>query len=293
MHRLLYTRTTRVPSHVSRAFSVTPTLWNKSTKSKPIDLKPFTKPRSKKGNLHPTSKWHLDWVEPFCDLQFKSGLGFTKDNLENVDLLPEQKVFAECTAGRDDILKRDWELDVKGVEERLIAFVESRVNVVFDYMQDFLLQSELTTEVLGKDLIPSFTRALVNLCGLGTRAFEFSRRSIAFKFAGKQINNGADVYVAKRRGAMRKVVLMWEDKLPRNAGEDVTKTILRTSAAEIIGQMIAVHYQNVVEIKFEPCTVYAIRLIDDMVAFFKMEMTAEQVEAVCVKGVIPNSKLKV
>eukprot|EP01061_Rhynchopus_euleeides_P015770 TRINITY_DN26819_c0_g1_i3.p2 TRINITY_DN26819_c0_g1~~TRINITY_DN26819_c0_g1_i3.p2 ORF type:complete len:110 (+),score=25.01 TRINITY_DN26819_c0_g1_i3:622-951(+) len=107
-----------------------------------------------------------------------------------------------------------------------------------------------------------------------------SGHSIAFKFAGMNINSGADVFVAKRIGAAGQPVLLWEYTLSKNnsGGNSTTLNMLEASAAQIIGGMISVHYQNA-EKKFEPCEVYAVRLIDDMVAFFRMEMTAEQIEA--------------
>ena len=54
MQRILHTRTTRLPLYVSRSFSVTPTLWNKSNKN--IDLTPFLK-----RNYLPNwfTKWNL------------------------------------------------------------------------------------------------------------------------------------------------------------------------------------------------------------------------------------------
>ena len=69
--------------------------------------------------IYPTSKWRLEWVEPFCDLQF-TDLGFTKDDLQNVELLPEVKVFAKCTATMDDIAEGAWELDLNHVQNPVI-----------------------------------------------------------------------------------------------------------------------------------------------------------------------------
>ena len=73
---------------------------------------------------------------------------------------------------------------------------------------------------------------------------------------------------------------------------ETTANILEASVAQIIGEMISAHYRNKSN-KYKPCELYAVRLIDDKVAFLKMEMTAEQIEAVCEEGVIPDRKLEV
>ena len=46
--------------------------------------------------LKPTSPWLLEQLKQFCDLDFKSGGGFTKQDLEAVPLLPEEQAFAAC-----------------------------------------------------------------------------------------------------------------------------------------------------------------------------------------------------
>ena len=265
---------------------------------KPIDLKPFRNPAAQ-NLLHPTREWHLDWVEPFCDVQFKSGLGFTKD--DQTYLSEEQEEFAYCPAVRDDIVKGTWELKLGDVAEWFAGRVLREVGSTFEKLQEILRQHatrEKGLEVVSKSAMGNSALAhrLASLCGFDDDCFTVTQQSSAFEFAGEKVNRNAAAYAAKRIGeGAHQLVLLWEDKLSvDSSGDDnPTEELLRASAAQIIGQMISVHYQNVVERKFEPCTVYAIRLIDDMVAFFKMEMTAEQVEAVCVKGVIPNSKLKV
>ena len=303
MHRNLFARIIRVPSHVSRSFSVTPPLWTKSTE--PIDLTHFWNPDG--DGLRSSSDWQLKWMEPFCDLQYKSGLRFTNDNLRNVDLFPEERVFAECTATRDDIVKGTWVLDLEDVDELdvkdpKLRFIiqehrrlkKEKVNVAFEQMQRVLRQHAVAEERALEKNINSFALVLAQLCGFGSGKFEFGGLSIAFKFAGKKLNSEADVYVAMRKGAVEQLVLIWEDKLSKsNAGKNLaTANMLEASAAQIIGEMISVQFQNA-DKKFKPCEVYAVRLIDDMVAFFRMEMTAEQIEAVCEDGVIPNPKLQV
>ena len=308
MQRILHTRTTRLPFFVSRSFSVTPTLWNKSNKN--IDLTPFLKRNYlpnwfTKWNLHPTSKWHLKWVKPFCDVQFKSGLGFTEDNLQNIELLPEQRVFAECPARRDDIIKGRWDLKLEGVPVRNLGRVEQNVNGVFSQLHAVLQHSAVVNGVPVKRKrkrkraekgVDTAAMQLATLCGFNDgKQFQIGGLVTDFKFAGWAINCEADVYVARRNtGGPEQLVLIWEGNVSKNSsgGSNMTEKMLEASAAQIIGEMISVHYQNA-EHKFDACEVYAIRLIDDLVAFFKMEMSAEQVEDVCDKGVIPNKALRV
>ena len=296
---LLCARTTRLPSSVSRAFSVTPTLSNKTTQ--PIDLKPFREFQiapnraTVKCNLHPTRKWDLKGVEPFCDVQFKSGLGFTEDNLQNVELLPQQRVFAECPARRDDIVEGTWELPRTGLVVR-------DVSATFKKLQRVLRQQDGTLRVeppcdKEKAVLFGVAMQLLMLCGFDDgKNFTITCQPIEFKFAGMEINSEADVFVVKRsnKGGTEQPVFIWEDKLPKDekGKENTTADMLEASAAQIIGEMIAVHYRNKMR-NFASCELYAIRLIDDRVAFFRMEMTAEQIEAVCEEGVIPDHKLKV
>ena len=266
---------------------------------KPIDLKPFRNPAAQ-NLLHPTREWHLDWVEPFCDLQFNSGLGFTEEDRKRYTS-EEMLEFAYCPAVRDDIVEGTWELEMWYTKNWCDGLVHREVGSTFEKLQEVLRQHatrEKGLEVVSKSAMGNSALAhrLASLCGFDGARFTVTHRSTAFEFAGEKVNRNGAVYAAKRIGeGAHQLVLLWEDKLSvDSSGDDnPTEELLRASAAQIIGQMISVHYQNVVERKCEPCTVYAIRLIDDMVAFFKMEMTAEQVEAVCVKGVIPNSKLKV
>ena len=274
----------------------------KSTES--INLDPFWKPD---GGLRSSSEWRLGWVEPFCDLRFESGLKFTKDDFQNVDLLPEERVFAKCTATRDDIAKGTWVLELKDVneldvEDPTLRFIilehrrlmKEKVNGAFEQMQRVLRQHAVDEECALKKNIDSFALVLAQLCGFGSGKFEIGGHSIAFKFAGKEINREADVYVAMRKGAVGQLVLMWEDKLSKSNAEKNLATVdmLEASAAQIIGEMISVQFQNA-DKQFKPCEVYAVRLVDHKVAFFRMEMTAEQIKAVCEDGVIPNPKLRV
>ena len=293
MHRNLFARNIRLPTLVSRSFSASSVLSQKS-----IDLTPFKKIKllpdwaSIKWNLKPTSKWHLPWVRPFCDLWFSS-IGFNEDDLQNIELLPAERVFAECPARKDDIVNGDWKLDLEGVCERSLDSVEEKVNATFNQMRSVIRQYEFSNDRAEKT-IDVFALLLTQLCGFGTDEFELKGLSIAFQFAGMKINSEADVYVAVRKESVGQLVLIWEDKLSKtnSGGNNTTANMLEASAAQIIGEMISVHYQNN-ENKFEPCEVYAIRLIDEMVAFFKMEMTAEQIEDVCQKGLIPDPKLQV
>ena len=134
---------------------------------------------------------------------------------------------------------------------------------------------------------------LARLCGFNDcEEFLISCESISFTFAGKDINSKGHVYVTKRIGNSDQLVLIWEHKLPGNT-TNVSRGLLHNSAAQIIGEMISVHYWGNRSDKHEPLEVYAIRLIDDMVAFFRLEMTAEEVKAVCDDGVIPDPKLQV
>ena len=251
--------------------------------------------------LHPTRKWDLKWVEPFCDVQFKSGLGFTEDNLQNVELLPQQRVFAECPARRDDIVEETWELDLKDVPVCCKGLVVQNVGVVFVNLQRVLRQQDGTLRVDSpcdkeKAVLTGVAMQLLMLCGFDDgKDFTITCQPIEFKFSGMEINSEADVFVVKRcKGGTEQPVFIWEDKLPKDekGKENTIADMLEASAAQIIGEMIAVHYRNKMH-NFESCELYAIRLIDDRVAFFRMEMTAEQIEAVCEEGVIPDHKLKV
>ena len=105
--------------------------------NKKIDLTHFRKPDQNDG-LHPTSKWHLKWVEPFCDVQFMSGLGFTKSNLQNAYLLPEERVFAECPARRDDIVKGRWDLGLNDIHKEARPYVKKSVGATFMKLQRVL-----------------------------------------------------------------------------------------------------------------------------------------------------------
>ena len=284
------------------------------TASQPtIDLDPFT--RDFGDGLHSTSLWHLDWVEPFCDLQFKSGIGFAKQDLENVKLFPEETLFAKCSATRDDIVNGTWELGLSDVDELKeedpqIRFVfrehrrllKEKVDASFENLRGILRQHAIPKE--GLELVSksemgvdALAHQLGVLCGFNDGEFLITYQSVAFKFAGKEINSNVDVYAAKRtsEGVADQLVLIWADKLSAgNSGKvNTTASMLESSAAQIIGEMISVHYQNTKKFHFGTCEVYAIRLIDDKVAFFRMEMTAEQIEDVCEKGVIPNRKLQV
>ena len=79
--------------------------------------------------------------------------------------------------------------------------------------------------------------------------------------------------------------------IPRNNTEPTAQEVDGT-AADVIGQMMSVHHWNAEE-KLELCVAYAVRVIQDKVAIFRMEMTPEQLEAVCEKGVVPKTKLQV
>ena len=294
MHRNLFARIIRLPTPVARSFSVSSVLSQKS-----IDLTHF---RKAGGGLHPTSKWHLDWAEPFCDLTFKTGLGFPKDYLDTIDLFPAERVFAECPARKDDILSGEWKPDLKGVRERSLDHVEKSVRSTFVKLQQVLHQ-HIPDETLPKVSVSEASEKfpdvlamrLMILCGFDDDGFTITCQPIAFKFAGMPINSEADVYVAKRHSeTSHQIVFIWEDKLSKDeTGKlKVTKGMLERSAAQIIGEMISAHYRNKTR-KYEPCEVYSVRLIDHMVAFFKLEMTAAQIEDVCEKGVIPDSKLQV
>ena len=280
MHRLLMCPHTRFASHISQSFSDSPARFRKK-----INLAKFKK---KDGELLPTSEWHLKQLKNFCDLEFKSGLGFTEDNLQDIEPLPQGRVFAECPARADDIAKGMWKLDTKGVRVRSLERVKQNVNFCFEQLQGVLLSRQVApAEGLGGN--SDLALLLFRLCGFGSGEFRIGGRSIDLSFAGEKIHSATDVHVAMRRRATGQIVLIWEDKM---SGADNTTNILECSAAQIVAQMIAVHCQNAEE-KFAACEVYAVRLIDDRVAFFRMEMTAEEVEAVCKKGVIPDPKLLV
>ena len=275
-----------------RSFSVSSVLSQKS-----IDLTHFRKPEGE--GLHPTSKWHLDWAESFCDLQF-SDLGVTEDCLQNIDLFPAERVFAKCPARRDDILNGEWKLDLKGVPQWEGGHVEKSVDRTFVKLQQVLRQHVIPdeTQVVSEasEKFPDMlAMRLLILCGFDDDGFTITVQPIDFKFAGMPINSEADVYVAKRHSEVSdQIVFIWEDKLSKDeTGKlKVTKGMLERSAAQIIGEMISAHYQNKTK-KYEPCEVYAIRLIDHRVAFFKLKMTAAEIEDVCEKGVIPDPKLQV
>ena len=316
MHRNLYT-CTRLPSHVSRSFSVTPALWNK------IDLTPFEKSKwlpNFFGNIYPTSEWQLSWVEPFCDLQC-TDLGLTEDDLQKAELLPEEKVFAACTAKMDEIGKGTWELDLNAGKDlnvkdsKIGIFVQKDlvrrrhinrvVQSAFGLLRGVLRLQGLFKEDLsvavereGDDFVSDqlLLAQLLALCGFGSEGFMYSAQSGTFKIAGQEIR-GTDVHVFTRTGdrANRyRYLLIWDDKLSvgTSGNSDTTARWLENSVAEIIGEMMSVHYQNA-ETGCAPCEVYAIRLIGHMVAFFKMEMTAEQIKAVCEDGAIPDPKVQV
>ena len=267
---------------------------------KSIDLTHFRKPEG--DGLHPTSKWHLGWAESFCDLRF-SDLGVTEDCLQNIDLFPAERVFAKCPARRDDILNGEWKLDLDDYHEVARPFLEESVESTFVKLQQVLLpdETQVVSEASEKlseasEKFPGvLAMRLIILCGFDREGFTITCQPIDFKFAGMPINSEADVYVAKRHSeASHQIVFIWEDKLPKDKTDKlkVTKGMLESSAAQIIGEMISAHYRNKKR-KYEPCEVYAVRLIDHMVAFFKLDMTAAQIEDVCEKGVIPDPKLQV
>ena len=292
MHRNPFARIIRLSSPVVRSFSVSSVLSQKS-----IDLTHFRKPQGE--GLHPTSKWHLDWVEPICDMVFKTGLGFPKDNLDTIDLFPAERVFAECPARRDDIFKGEWKLDLKGVPHEGLWQVKDYVDDTFVKLQQVLRQHTIPETRVVSEASEKFpdvlAMQLIILCGFNSKGFTITCQPIDFKFAGMPINSEADVYVAKRHSeASDQIVFIWEDKLSKDkTGKlKVTEGMLERSAAQIIGEMISAHYRNKTK-KYKPCEVYAVRLIDHMVAFFKLEMTAAQIEDVCEKGVIPETKLQV
>eukprot|EP01059_Diplonema_ambulator_P035587 TRINITY_DN842_c1_g3_i2.p2 TRINITY_DN842_c1_g3~~TRINITY_DN842_c1_g3_i2.p2 ORF type:complete len:222 (+),score=49.96 TRINITY_DN842_c1_g3_i2:167-832(+) len=154
-------------------------------------------------------------------------------------------------------------------------------------------QYEIETEKANEKKIDSLALQLVNLCGFNDGDnFNIDGLSIEFKMGGLRINSEADVYVARRSGSSDQVVMIWEDKISTNEDTHLAKGKLTDSAAQIVGELISAHYRNWTH-NHKPCEVYAIRLIDDMVAFFKMEMSHQEIENVCEKGVIPETKLKV
>ena len=286
----------KVDGKSSRTVScVSSTDSHSSDSSDEICMDPFNKLDA--DGLHPTSKWRLEWVEPFCDLQF-TDLGFTKDDLQNVELLPEVKVFAECTATMDDIAEGAWELDLNHVQDPgYRRLLDEKIGATFVQLQRVLRHHATTTAPPSENGVDALAMQLLNLCGFNNhKESTFASQPIEFKFAGMQINCEADdVYVAKcNKGSSGALVFIWEDKLSmdKEGNEKTTATMLKSSAAQIIGEMMSAHYRNKSN-NLEPCALYAVRLIDDMVTFFRMHMTAEQIEAVCEKGVIPDPKLKV
>eukprot|EP01064_Diplonema_japonicum_P003366 TRINITY_DN1217_c1_g1_i2.p1 TRINITY_DN1217_c1_g1~~TRINITY_DN1217_c1_g1_i2.p1 ORF type:complete len:180 (+),score=31.84 TRINITY_DN1217_c1_g1_i2:674-1213(+) len=131
---------------------------------------------------------------------------------------------------------------------------------------------------------------LATMCGFNDeKNFEITGEMIR-----EEINSKADVYVARRTGDSYQLVLIWEEKLSRRQKSEIGRSavLLQNSAAQIIGEMLSVHWQNN-QHNHEPCEVYAFRLTDDMVAFFKMDMSTEQIKAVFKDGVIPDPKLQI
>ena len=272
------------------------------TAPQPIDLKSFK--RDFGDGLHPTSQWKLSWLKHFCEWSYKGGLGFTKEQFKNIKLLPEEEVFAQCTARKDEIMAGKWDLErmLQDVPQWDGGRVEQNVNSTFSKMQRVLYQYEgiLPTEenpTPKEPIVDTLAMQLVHLCGFNDgREFDIAFESVTFKLAGKDINSKADVYVATRHGAPGQLVLIWEDKLSRTQKTEIEgktgATLLENSVAQIIGEMISVHYQNKLR-KYKPAEVYAVRLIDDMVAFFRMEMTGDEIKALCEDGVTLSPKLKV
>ena len=269
----------------SRAFSSSSVLHEK------IDIKPFT---TASGRSISTSKWSLPLLKQFCCWDFKSGLGFTKVQLENVPLLPAPDVFARCPSEKDEITQREWKLDLADVPEKEQSLVRRDVGAAFAALEEVLRQHERPaapkTPRPKKPRIDVLAFKLLQLCGFDDwKDFGVNGESIEFMLAGATVNRKAGAYMASRIGDSSQVVFIWEDK----QGADALQSVLDNSAARIIGQLLSVHYRNHVGTTCEPTEVYAVRIIDDMVAFFRLEMSAEQVRAVCEDGVIPNPILQV
>eukprot|EP00754_Rhynchopus_humris_P031511 Rhum_TRINITY_DN15340_c1_g3::Rhum_TRINITY_DN15340_c1_g3_i2::g.149655::m.149655 len=279
-----------VASHGVRAFSSSSVLYKK------INIEPFA---TASGRSISTSKWSLELLGQFCRWEFKSGLGFTKKQLEDIPLMSAPEAFARCPAGKDEITRRECKLDMTGVPAEDTKLVKGHVGAVFAALEEVLRQHERPKPTNPhhkerrpkKPTISMLAFGLLKLCGFcDGEEFMLKCESIEFTLAGKTVNSKADAYMASRTGDSSQFVLIWEDKL-RN-GTDVTQSLLNNSVAQIIGELMSVHYHNHLA-KYEPVEVYAIRLIDDMVAFFRMEMTAEQIKAVCEDGVVPEPKLQV
>eukprot|EP00754_Rhynchopus_humris_P032621 Rhum_TRINITY_DN15418_c3_g7::Rhum_TRINITY_DN15418_c3_g7_i1::g.155987::m.155987 len=185
-----------------------------------------------------------------------------------------------------------------GVPVEAKCHVKTTVNATFSKLQYVLYQHAFAKDLENEPRpdrrkIDPLAMRLAVLCGFDDgEDFDFTTVPISFKMAGRPINSKVDVYVASRHMAPGQVVLIWQDKLGKR-NSHISQGLLRDSAAQIIGELLAVHYHNYRRKNFEPAEVYAVRLIDGMVAFFRMEMSAEQIKAVCDDGVIPNPKLQV
>ena len=206
-------------------------------------------------------------------------------------------MFAACAAKKHEIVSKSWKLDLKGVDEP--RSTSEKVNAGFAQLKKCLFQYSVpdveTHKPASKVRINSLAVTLASLCGFNDGSkFCITTEKISFKLGGNGINSVAEVYVAGRADAEGQVVLIWEDKLSKRQKTLIggNADMLQDSAAQIIGEMLSVHYRNNLR-QYKPAEVYAIRLIADIVAFFRMEMSEEEIKAVCTDGVIPNPKLQV
>ena len=226
-------------------------------KSNPINLADF---RTKLGGMRDTAEWQLSGLEPICDLKFNEM--FTEEDRMNVDTSEEGKAMEEH-------FKRSF----SALQEKLPEVSKAR---------------------LAEWAFPNVMTTLPEMCGFREPHFASVKRSRRSKFAGKVIDeDDLSMLMVRRNGVsgQRLLLCTWRD-MPFDGNAQPTAQEVECTVAEVIGRMMSVHHWNA-EQKLEPCVAYAMRMIRDKIAIFRMEMTPEQLEAVCEKGVIPKTKLQV
>ena len=190
--------------------------------------------------------------------------------------------------GFNELFTEEHRKNVEASEEtRLVEEYVKRVSTSIQE-EDNLPEREVTMWA-----VPDVYRKLPDMCGYAKKDFCRVSRSSKFKFAGKVLNEDETTYLLRRNGqsGQRIVYGEWWDITSQDITEPTAQKVDGTTA-DVIGQMMSVHHWNA-EQKLEPCVAYGIRLLGDKVAIFRMEMTPEQLEAVCEKGVIPKTKLQV
>ena len=227
--------------------------------------------------------------------------GDYEEEFDNVELSPEQLAFSQCTAGADDIINGRWDLTPalgpRGAKED-VFYNEDDVNCCFEGLEWALQAYQLglpKPPLVPLEKVPLRAKELAQLCGFHrSKGFEALSLTDDFKLGGQDVGYKQYAICREARGQL---LLLWEECLSgeqkREIEEGTGAAHLENSVAHIIGDMIAVHYTNLCKRKYEPAEVYALRMIDDKFAVFRMNMTADQIEALCNDGVIPSPKLQV